>query len=266
MEAIVARLDAEHNPETTAASAGDGASPAGTTAPARGARAPSAAKRAREGAATSQVEAVGGGNVSRPSVKQSKKKKKKKKMSGDARRRRKKARLAALGGAAPETSVQPLPASTTPKKKKKRHRTNAKCQCSRCGRRLKKRNLRGHLEKCDGTRPEHNPNHVKSEHKDSSTDNALEDLFKAHCEKRGLSGSAEDFAAWSEDLLKNPEGTMKSVRNIAKANRESLKQTKQHQLIVAQPVLKGGATLTLDYAGKKKSFSSEDDESSDDDQ
>ena len=107
---------------------------------------------------------------------------------------------------------------------------------------------------------------MKSEHKDSSTDKALEDLFKAYCEKRGLSGSAKDFAAWSEHLLKNPEGTMKSVRDVAKANRESLKQTKQHQSVVAQPVLKGGATLSLDYAGKKKSFSSDDDEGSDDDE
>lgn len=208
-----------------------------------------------------------GAKMQNSSRKQTEKKRKKKKLSGDARRRKKRKAMLTASEKPQSSDAVAAPSPATTPKKKKRHRTNARCQCSRCGRTLKKKNLRGHLEKCDGTRPIHNPNHVKSEHKDGSTDGALEVLFKTHCEKNGLAGSPEDFATWSESLLKNPEGTMKTVRTIAATNSKSQRQDKNPGTNSAgkESQMRTGATLALDFAGKKKSFSSDDESSEDDD-
>lgn len=265
MDSIIAQLDAEHDP---AAQAREGAKRAGKRADKQAGQATESGGRAT---AMATVKTWPGRPVPQKPMK------KRKKVSGDARRRKKKARLAAAaavagGGGEREGEIlaargqlQTHSAAAVAKKKKKRHRTNAKCQCSRCGRKLKKKNLRGHLEHCDGTRPVHDPNHVKSEHKNGSTDIALEDMFKLHCEAKGLSGSPEDFAAWSENLLKNPEGVMKSVRDVSKTKKERQNMRNRERYaddtpVAAPPPMKQNATLTLDFAGAKKCFSSDDDE------
>ena len=94
-------------------------------------------------------------------------------------------------------------------------------------------------------------------------------MFKAHCKDKGLAGTPEDFAVWSENLLKNPDVAMDSVRDVSKTKKERQNMRNRERYredessVAAPPPMKQNATLTLDFAGKKKSFSSDDDEGSD---
>ncbi len=192
-----------------------------------------------------------------------KKKKKRKTKSGDARRRAKKAKLAAAAAtdrSPPAPAAAAAPTAVATKKTKKRHRTNAKCKCNRCGRNLQKKNLREHLKRCDGTRPEHNPNHVNSRvrKEEEKTDGALETMFADHCAAHGLAGTDKDFAEWSEAMLADANGTMqkaKEVRNMASAATGSVSAS-----AVAEPP-RISAPVRSEFGGKKKSFGSDSEES-----
>ena len=178
----------------------------------------------------------------KPSKPNAKPKTKKKKLSGDARRRAKKRKLQAAGGATTATSnsspatttatTATTTATSTSNRPKKRNRKNTKCKCSRCGRNIQKKNLRPHLEKCDGIRPKRNPNHVSSlDRKDNTlTDDTLAGMFSKYCGEQDLEGTDADFAAWSETLLENAEDTMKSVQDSKQLEQTSSnKQQKQQQ-------------------------------------
>ena len=194
-----------------------------------------------------------------------KKKKKRKTKSGDARRRAKKAKLAAAAAAASATATDTsptVPAVPTAKRKKKRHRTNAKCTCNRCGRNLQKKNLREHLKKCDGTRPEHNPNHINSRvrKEENKTDGALEIMFANHCAAHGLEGTDTDFQKWSEAMLADPTGTMQKAKQV-KSNVASATSLAPVLASAVPEPRSMSAPVRSEFGGKKKTFGSDSDES-----
>ena len=161
-------------------------------------------------------------------------KKKKKKLSGDARRRAKKRKLQESGvttttaTTTTSSTASTIEVDTTKptKKPKKRNRKNAKCKCSRCQRSLQKKNLKKHLEHCDGTRPTYDPKHIPSHIREiknkanASTDDTLAEMFTKYCETNNLAGSDDDFALWSESMLANASDTMQSVNDLKSVNGE----------------------------------------------
>ena len=222
------------------------------------------------------------------------KKKKKKKLSGDARRRAKKRKLLESGGSSGSsssstatstktvttitTTTQPVSTEPITKRPKKRNRKNAKCECTRCGRTLQKSNLKGHLEKCDGTRfkydPDHVPSHIREKQTkaNASTDDTLADMFSKYCEQNNLEGSDDDFAAWSQVMLENAQDTMKNVTEEKKKRPASSKVVRQKKEAAAPlPAVYTSSMMntTRVSTGKKKSFSSDEeveDDSEDEDE
>jgi hypothetical protein len=206
-----------------------------------------------------------------------KKMKKKKKLSGDARRRAaKKRKLMETGTDASKVTRTTTPETNTStdttmkRKKKKKSRKNVKCECSRCGRNLQKKNLKKHLEHCDGTRykydPNHIPSHVREKAKEANTltDETLMGMFAKYCEENKLAGSDDDFSVWSATVMEHAEDTMKKVKIEKKKKKSSAgKSISQQQQQRALPAVYSGKVTGPGgriSTGKRKKFDDSDDD------